>query len=137
MDNGDHFGVSALDRILQRLGVHGRSPICIDADQFSADAIDDIGHARPEHAVDTDDDFITRFDQVDKTGFHAGAARPRYRNRQLVFRLKQKPEQFLNLVHDGQKSKGPDARCRGPPSACRVLAGTSLDRGPSEADPPG
>ena len=72
--------------------VRNRAPLGLDLRDRGAAPFGDVAHASTEHAVDPDDDLVSRFEQVDKTGLHAGAAGGADRESHLVFRLENLPE---------------------------------------------
>ncbi len=72
-----HKGQKARIRVLfQRIFNHSRidrfAPAMIDRHGNTAATFDILPHPFAKHAVTTNDHFLTRLYQVDKTGFHPG-----------------------------------------------------------------
>ena len=59
------------ERVCNFIGVNGFAPVVHDHDGGSTTAFDVFFHAPTEYPVLAHDDFITRLDQIDETGFHA------------------------------------------------------------------
>jgi hypothetical protein len=99
MHNGNYLRVPSFDGVLDRFGIYGSAPFTIHTDEFSTDTVDDVTHSCTENAVDTNHHLIIRLYQIDKAGFHSGAACTGNWYGHGIFRLKQVPEELLGFVH--------------------------------------
>lgn len=62
-----------------------------------------ICHASAKHAVDADEEAITGFNQISDHSLHAGRTRAAYRERHLIFCLKDLLELGADAVHHLQE----------------------------------
>src|ERR1035438_2026956 len=77
------------------------APRCFDDMDLGAATIHHVLHPGAEDAVDADDDFIARLDQVAGDAFHAGHAGAANGEGERVFGAEDLAQQFAGLVHDG------------------------------------
>ena len=101
--HGEHFHFAAPDGLPHRFRVNRPAPRRIDSHELPAKPADNVRHPCAEDSVHTHHDFVARLNQIDETGLHASAARPRDRYGELVARLEKVPQQALRLVHGGQE----------------------------------
>lgn len=100
MNDGDQLRMAGLAQGLGNLArLDNPPPGGLGPDDPGAAPGRDIGHASAEHAVDSDNDFVARLDQVDETKLHAGAASAADRKRQFVASQEDLAEHFFDLVH--------------------------------------
>ena len=79
MNHRDDFIPLLFERIGKLLRIKRGPPFCVDSFDASAASLRNIDHAGPEDSVDAYQHVVSRLDQIDETGFHAGAAGSRHR----------------------------------------------------------
>jgi|LGOV01.1.fsa_nt_gb hypothetical protein len=72
MDNGKHFWISALYRLVNHIRINGPSPLAIDPDNFSPNAVDNFAYPSPKETTDAYHNLVTHLNRVDNGGFHSG-----------------------------------------------------------------
>ena len=94
------------------LRINGISPSILHHHSVSAATLCVFLHATTEHPVLTDDDGVTRRDQIDKGRFHAGRAWGGEGNGEFVLGFKRVLQQLLGVIHqlDEQWIKVADGR---------------------------
>ncbi len=76
MHEGDNLCIwMGFQGIFQLLRINRATPVILHHHRDAAAALYVFLHAPAKHAVLADDDFISRFDQVDEAGFHARRTR--------------------------------------------------------------
>ena len=76
------------------------APRGLDGVNRRAAAFHHIFHARAENAVDADDHFIARFDEIGGDAFHSGHAGAADRKGERILRAKHLTQELARLVHD-------------------------------------
>jgi len=110
-DTGGRLGVDEgndpvgllLDPFLDRFRDDRRAPGELDGVHVRAEPRCDLPHPDTEDAVYENEDPVAGFHQVDEAGLHPGRAGPRHGDGQLVFRVHDRPEHFLQFIHDLQE----------------------------------
>ena len=106
MDECHQLGVAVLlERILELLRIARLAPLVFDHDGGAANALHVLDHAATEHAIAHHDDFLARFDHVDKARFHADGAGAGKREGQLIVGLVGIAQQLLELIHHLDKNR--------------------------------
>jgi len=62
-----------------------------------------VDHPRAEYAIDADQYAVSRFDEIDETRLHPGAARARHGKRQAIIRPEDLAQHGHVLIHNFQK----------------------------------
>ena len=68
---------------------------------LGAAAFHHVLHPGPEDAIDADDDFIARLDQVASDAFHARHAGAAHWESERILRAEDLAQEFAGFVHDG------------------------------------
>lgn len=79
------------------------SPFRLDLDGDAAAPLDDLVHPVSEEAVVADQDFLSRFDEVDECPFHSRGAGARNGERGTVLGPERPVQQALDLPHHLQE----------------------------------
>ncbi len=136
MHESHQFGIGiGPERLLQFVRINHAAPFIFQHDRCRTTALDVFLHAPAEHAVLADDHLVTRLDQVDEAGFHAGRTRCRNRKRQFVFGLKGVLQQRFHLFH--HSDKGRIEMANGGPRQRFEYARTDIGRTRPHQGPPG
>ena len=85
--------------------IHRCAPGILDDHRHTADAPHVLGHALAKHAIDANDNLVTRRHKVHETGFHAQRTRPRHRKSQLIAGLEGIAEQGLDFIHHADEGR--------------------------------
>jgi hypothetical protein len=69
------------------------------SNDFPSAAFNDCRESRSEHAIDTYDDGVTRFNDVDDRSLHAGGSSSGDDDRKWISRQEYAAQERLNVVH--------------------------------------
>src|SRR5258705_9883490 len=99
MDDGHEFWPAIFKRIDDLSFLDDVPPGRLHLCDFGATALRHVDHAPSEHAVDTDNDLVTGFDQIDEAKFHPCAARAADRKGHFILGLKYFAQHHFDLIH--------------------------------------
>src|SRR5262245_13305049 len=99
MHNRHNFGADFLERIGDLLRLDNVAPRNLHFRDFGPATFRHIHHAPAEDAVHSDQNLITRLDQIDETKLHSRAPRSAHREGHFVFRHEDLAKHHLDLLH--------------------------------------
>src|SRR5437773_6193124 len=103
MHDGNEFVKLLGERRAELRWIERRAPLRLHGIHLRAAALGYIHHARAKKTVDADEHGVAGLDEIDETGFHAGATGAGHRQCEPVLGLKNLRQHSRILVYDLEK----------------------------------